>query len=496
MEAESIFKKNCDSDGLMTKASLKELQFVMELLEDGDLLEDELNQLWTTAPKFPGDGAKIGVDSFVQIYRDIDDLFEESEGEDGKPEDDDTDDEELTTIFKSISTGGVLSKEALTKWTEVQSLMKEGLLDNDEFSGIWDRMPKAEDGQLDLNGFVKFNGALDDLFDFEDLEDEEEEFVVKASPPKSEAKTTQPEDIIDGVDLSAATLFEALMDSDGLVGMAELKRWGELQEMLKEGELMPLEFESFFDAIVKSDKDKLNRNGFMALYNKIDSLFEDDDDDDDQSTSNERTTSETKEQLFATVDSLNADKERLPCGLESTESEKRYVQELAATLEAERTNSVRQKQGAIEMADLIGQWELLYSSSSAMSYNKGLSGLGGSFPNGSFGGLKMKLQASKFLSDVEYKERINVVPDSASFDVTVNGSWELRSSVSIFTGEPAIALTVVPFMVTYGPTETRADHWKSLGPTNMLDLSYLDDDLRIMRGNTNTDSILIFKRTK
>lgn len=106
----------------------------------------------------------------------------------------------------------------------------------------------------------------------------------------------------------------------------------------------------------------------------------------------------------------------------------------------------------------------------------------------------MKLKASKFMSDVEYIERINVVPDSASFDVKVNGDWELRSSVSIFTGEPSIVLTVVPERVTYGPTSTRADHWKSLGPTNMLDVTYLDDNLRVMRGNTSTESILIFKR--
>jgi hypothetical protein len=101
------------------------------------------------------------------------------------------------------------------------------------------------------------------------------------------------------------------------------------------------------------------------------------------------------------------------------------------------------------------------------------------------------LIASKFLNDVEYTEHIKVVPDSASFDVTVNGGWDLRTSVSIFTGEPSISLTVVPDKVSYGPTSTRADHWKSLGPTNMLDLSYLDDDLRVMRGNTSTGDLRV-----
>jgi hypothetical protein len=98
------------------------------------------------------------------------------------------------------------------------------------------------------------------------------------------------------------------------------------------------------------------------------------------------------------------------------------------------------------------------------------------------------------MSDVKYLERIQVTPSSASFDVKVNGDWGLRKSVSLFTGEPSTVLSVVPERVEYGPTSTRADHWKSLGPMNMLDLTYLDDDLRIMRGNTSTENIFIYKR--
>lgn len=44
------------------------------------------------------------------------------------------------------------------------------------------------------------------------------------------------------------------------------------------------------------------------------------------------------------------------------------------------------------------------------------------------------------------------------------------------------------------PTSMRADHWKSLGPMNMLDLTYLDEDLRVMRGCTSSDTVFIWKR--
>ena len=96
--------------------------------------------------------------------------------------------------------------------------------------------------------------------------------------------------------------------------------------------------------------------------------------------------------------------------------------------------------------------------------------------------------------DVEYSEFISVNPSASSFNVKIDGNWFLRQSVSLFSGEPSIVLSVEPNRVTYGPTSTRADHWKSLGPMNMLDVTYLDEDLRIMRGNTAVDSIFIFKR--
>jgi len=100
------------------------------------------------------------------------------------------------------------------------------------------------------------------------------------------------------------------------------------------------------------------------------------------------------------------------------------------------------------------------------------------------------------MTDVEYIERIEVNPSSASFDVIVSGDWDLSQSVSLFTGAPSTVMTVEPARVMYGPTSTRADHWKSLGPMNMLDVTYLDDDLRVMRGNTATDAIFVFQRVQ
>lgn len=200
-----------------------------------------------------------------------------------------------------------------------------------------------------------------------------------------------------------------------------------------------------------------------------------------------------KQDLLAFIEIIIEEDEE-PCGFGASESDQGQVLNIVQVLEQQPSNLILQKEGNIEPIDLAGNWDLVYTSSSAMKFNQGLSGIGGSFPNGKFGGVRQVLTATKFLSDMEYKERIDVTPSSASFDVTVNGIWDLRKSMSLFTGQPTVILNVEPDRVSYGPTSTRADHWKSLGPVNRLDLSYLDDDLRIMRGCTSSETLFVFKK--
>lgn len=507
----------------------------------GDLLPEEFRDIFDSAPKFPDEaenkGAeRIDVDSFVQVYRDIDDLFESNEsdndiaytkeadqipltqtspatkkdvvdmqvlgaddGEGGAP--DPSPEAELLSIYESIcDLSGLVPKSELRKWDEVAKLLCEGLLSEDEFDEIWGATKRVADSgaeeKLDVDGFLRFNLALDDLFAFED--DEMDDVIVPKSAYTTEldapavANTSPSARMIEGVDLPPDVLFVSLANEDGLVGLDELKRWGELQQMIKEGDLLETELTDLFDSVKKSgmDLNKVEEAGFVDLCKAIDSLFEE---DGGVGIANGVRQVSRKEELLDAIADLVGEN-ILPCGLEATEREQREILSIVEMVEGDSTNVIRSNKGTIAPQELDGDWELLYSSSSAMKFNKGLSGLGGSLPNGRFANLKQKLVATKFLTDVEYIERIEMIPSSASFDVKVTGTWDLRTSVSLFTGEPSIVMNVVPDRVTYGPTSTRADHWKSLGPLNMLDITYLDDDLRIMRGNTSVDTVFVFRR--
>jgi hypothetical protein len=475
---------------------------------------EEWNDIWDAAPKSPDkDANKVDVDSFMQIYRDVDDLFEDEgdEKDDGaetldssSDEDIEDDDEaeddfetELSDVYQSIcDNDGLISKEALKQWEEVQKLLVEGLLGEDEFDELWDELQKTQGESLDVSGFLSFNLALDGLFEFDDVDEEE----GKKDEQNQPAEVSSPRPMVVEGNNPPSVLFSQLADTDYLVGMDELKLWVELQDMINEGDLLKSELQDMYEKLAADHPSgKLTEDSFQRLYNDIDGLFveEDADNEDDrpsEASFQQQSPDTVKKDLLAFLDLINEDGDDvLPCGLDATEADQKQVLNIVSVLQQQPTNLILQKKGNIDLVDVAGKWELIYSSSSAMKFNKGLSGLGGSFPNGRFAGLQQNLKATKFLSDMEYKERIEVNPSSASFDVTVTGSWDLRTSVSLFTGQPSIVLNVEPERVNYGPTSTRADHWKSLGPMNMLDLSYLDNDLRVMRGCTSSDTLFIFK---
>lgn len=394
---------------------------------------------------------RIDWDSFVQIYREIDDLFEDIDNIDEDqisnvdvPKDDYVPNnsmsmnsnmntnmdnnavDELAVAFENLcnspisppkkrsKTGPKLTKRELRAWEEIDQLILDGMLGEDEFELLWKRTVRRQynqgqntnvslDESLDLNGFILFNEALDDLFVFEDEEEEEETPVQQDGGNQPNTNTnvinaqaqnqqqpqppqTQQNQIIEGEYLPPAVLFSLLADENFLVGMEGLTQWGELSEMLAEGDLLPEELESIFQNAPKAPgtMDKLNEDGFVAFYNAIDALFEDAEDADADENNNveqqmSNTISSQKDTLLNLIDSLGQygqDSEQLPCGLECTDQEQLQILDIVSQLEMEQQNTCLSKGGQIQMEDLAGKWDLLYTSSGMMKFNKGLTGLG------------------------------------------------------------------------------------------------------------------------
>ena len=472
---------------------------------------------------------KIDVDSFIQVYRDIDDLFEDDDEEEDNSGSEavgtiiDVEEEEggldLAQTFATLTKkggDGTISFLQLKQWDEITSLIEEGMLGEDELLTLWETAlnVKGEDGIMDVQGFGRFNDALDDLFEIddelleeysEDDDDDNNESDIANDDDDEDApeepSSVMPLPIITEDDLPPGVLFSQLANENYLVGKVELQRWGELNDMLKGGDLTVDELDTIFDDLAKAPgtKDMLDEDGFYALYDAIDSLFEDDTEEEvvqEQSSSRR----ELKDELLEFIDDiakLSEDEGRQLCGLDCSELEQERVLEIVSEMEREPYNQVAVSNvsgsNTITKDQLVGLWTLVYSSSSTMKYNEGLSGLAGGLTK--FGGLQQLLSATKYLADVEYTEQVIGKLGGNSFEVKIKGDWDLRTEISLFTGKPSNVLSVTPDRVIYGPRSDKADHWKSLGPMNLLVLSYLDEDLRVMRGNTSTDTLFIWRRS-
>ncbi len=504
MRCGNPFEKNCTIFGTCSNSVV-----VLFWQADEDLLPSELDEIWEGAPKSAEDASKVDAASFVKIYNEVDDLFEDDDDEEDETDgievveaatDDNELDEELSKAYKSIcDENGLISKDEMKKWEEIEGLFEEGLLGEDEFEELWENAVDNEKGSLDAGGFSKFNLGLDDLFVLDD-DEEEDEGDIEIESESSTAPPAPRAMVVEG-DMPPGVLFSQLVNKDYLVGRGELALWTELKDLLDDGELEESELQEIYDKFAKTSG-KLNEEEFLQLYDEIEALFEEIDDDQEETVAtppqpqqSPSMNTRVKDDFLAFIDIIVEEDEEF-CGFGALEADQEQVLNILKVLEQQPTNLVIQKEGNIERSDLVGNWDLLYTSSSSMKFNQGLTGVGGSFPNGKFGGVSQALTATKFLSDFEYKERVEVNPSSASFDVTVNGIWDIRKSVSLFTGQPTVILNVEPDRVKYGLTSTRADHWKSLGPVNRLDLTYLDDNLRVMRGCTSSDTIFVFKKIK
>eukprot|EP00548_Thalassiothrix_antarctica_P010284 CAMPEP_0194160058 /NCGR_PEP_ID=MMETSP0152-20130528/78179_1 /TAXON_ID=1049557 /ORGANISM="Thalassiothrix antarctica, Strain L6-D1" /LENGTH=225 /DNA_ID=CAMNT_0038869705 /DNA_START=650 /DNA_END=1327 /DNA_ORIENTATION=- len=186
-KTKSVFTTYSNEDGCMTKESLLRVPMIAELLSIGILEDSEINEFWKSAAKTSD---TIDFDSFIQIYKNIDDLFEEGEYDEDEDyeEDDDNEDEDdiedvitdetdvlfasnLTAVFEKLCNDNdekTVTKEILTKdWAELANLLNANVVSIEQVKKIWVQTVD-ENGKMNIDGFLRFNTLLDGLFEFED----------------------------------------------------------------------------------------------------------------------------------------------------------------------------------------------------------------------------------------------------------------------------------------------------------------------------------------
>jgi len=339
--------------------------------------------------------------------------------------------------------------------------------------------------------------------------------IVKGNPKASLIFTQSAENVYstlvgqDDADITST--------GDLLLGIEDIKQgWIELEELINNGELLPSELDQIYSELIQesSTSDKLNKKGFFTLYQSIEDLFEWDDqevnfDDGSYLKSKDNNVQEeslsssevaiisseaTKAKILSYLDEMYK-KSEVACGFEWTDKEREVIHHLIGVLEANGPSNLvlSSKHKKIDELQLMGEWDLRYTSSHAMVINKSLSGLGRSTSSkAQFEKLRKRLGGTKYLGKAEYVETFS--GKEASFDVVVTGEWTLEEKRHAFTGMPSSSLRVDPETLSYGLTNNQASEWASLGPIKLLDIIYLDEDLMILRGNVNLKSFFIYER--
>ncbi|KAL3924701.1 MAG: hypothetical protein SGILL_000888 [Bacillariaceae sp.] len=234
----------------------------------------------------------------------------------------------------------------------------------------------------------------------------------------------------------------------------------------------------------------------MTLYSQ-----KEDNDSETAETASPSSTNHHQDRLLSLLSylgKLHADQNLPPCGLEATEKERDLVLTvLQEVLENNYDNHVlysssNTNQQPLNGKDLIGDWNLLYTSSKTMIINKSLSGLGRSTSDKArLSSIVQKLSGNpKFMGSVELVEHFSGVDgtnDAASFDVKVTGEWFILDN-------GAATLEIQPNRIDYVATTANAEDWASLGPIKRLDVVYLSESVMISRGSANPQSIFIWQR--
>jgi len=319
----------------------------------------------------------------------------------------------------------------------------------------------------------------------------------------------------------AAVFAQIASSSPSLVGFGDLARWAELQDLVADGEILDSEVRSLYDAARRrsggdgsgsggSDGvEGLDEAGFEALYDMIDDLFEDDVAADDASEEVSK-----EEELMALLTGMNGQQQendasgQLPCGMDCKDETREIVSDLIEQLASSASN----RAATLQAKDLLGSWDLLYTSSKAMILNENLSGLTASGPDQEirFSGVRQTLTGSKFLGFVELVETFNRGDPEAEFDAKITGEWALTTraggvptleiepdAIEYSSGGRASGMSpeAAP-VVQMGGGMSQVSEWQSLGPIKLLDVAYFSPDLYIAQGQFESSGVFIWTRVQ
>ena len=476
-------------DGLLEFQQMLEIKEIRSLLKQGDLEKEEVEAIWDSSPKFEMNkngkesikekSEKVNLEGFLYIMEAIEDLFEEEEEDnEDKAKLENSNSKESNFTFKTFTTEqldkffdiGKSSKEVLLTKTrstsvdvitlnsfmaikEINEFLAEELLARGELFALWSEAVGVGEKDATKEQFLKLMKAIDDLFEIEEIDEENEEVDGE---DEDKDKNEDEDDLVDDDEESEVTSdiskpSDALgLDSRSESDVTEIKNY--IIRLLDTSRGVGIQDDQELDKVVRSIVPQLLSSPENYLQRPADDI------------------AEKNQQL---------------------------------TLSPEVLDKVERS--------LVGKWNLLYTTSTNFRHAKGLSGLASTIPGGvlhSFCETFSRIENS--VANVEMgihrEEQIKVEglfgmfrggnTNDKNILVSIDGYYEVKDSRDIITKLPTVCLDVEPQRIDCDALKigTKMEGgWRSVRTLNRMEILYLDNDLRVMRAG-GRGSYFIFKR--
>lgn len=516
-ELQELFELASEGRDVVTFEEALSLDGVDGVLEEEAASVDELQVLWGDARK------ALDLEGFSVWYCDVLKLYDQFLWQDavGPPEEAFDDEKE---DLRNASDDQLL-EDAPSMGVKVQEIKSPELAKNKNlrFGSLTEETPTYEryflDAALDADNKNTTMKTLEDILEEQNEKRKEEEGPVGegVAAPTPEGRSN----------VEITQLFRQACDVNNLLSYDSLKEISEIQELLEE-DMDEKELGEMWDAIPKRgvNGDKIDVLGLRDLLAKIDDIFEyvPEDEEEEEDEENflparqgrgelgkvrKRNIKNILEDLLECVRDLQ-EVEKKPCGLDGREETDGELIRLAGELEDVWRDTVGDLSD-YDAKKFIGDWELMYSTSSKFRRWEGLMNPGKSIRGGKWEALVENFSVS-FADDFnEYDvEEVYQAPTGEKLDgpmmelcIRGQGSWKAATTQNVVTGEEDLLLkksmTAVEYDTIDGGVETDGGKIILSQPLRTASYSFLcfmDDDYRVMRTGYTGRTLFIFQKIK
>lgn len=440
--------------------------------------------------------------------------------------------EDLRRIFKSAAGGrdtitfdeavrldgidGILEEEATTMgelavvWGD-----EEEPLDLADFSEWYCEVIKIYDEYLFQDAVAPDDDLLADVDDEEEEREYTDEELLEDAPSqgisvqdlvgdRASDKDLRPAPVRENVEITQ--LFRQQCDENNLISFDALCTVSEIKSLIAEGDLTVGELRDMWNDL-PTKKGSIDILAFRDVLARVDALFEfvEDGDEGEQEDGGgsfgkpAKDPSAVKKELLELVESL-VSAEQEPCGIDG-----RDVTDVALVKLAKELESIWRSAKSVEdfdVADLGGDWELLYCSSSKWRRWKSVLNAGRDIPNAKFEALVQSFNIiEEPMRQYEYDMEELFLSDDEELAMRGQGNFSLASQQNVVTGSDDLVLKIDLLGVEYDTTEGQNKQAKEKVTKSQMCrtfcysfVSYMDDDLRIMRAGLAGSGYYIWQR--